>query len=430
MPFETFAENHKRIAIIGGGITGLSAAHLLAKDHAVVLFESDRRLGGHAMTVTAGKRGDQPVDMGFIVFNKVNYPNLTRLFEKLDVPVAKSEMSFGCSVGGGRLEYGLRDLGSLFCQARNVVDPRYLRMLRDMWKFHKSAGDYLQDGMTLRDLLAAMGTGRWFSDYYITPFTGAIWSTPVAGILDFPALPMIQFFTNHGLMGVWDQHQWYTVQGGSVEYVRRLSADLARQGVELRTGAPVKSVRRAGGGVMLRAEGAEWEMFDEVIFATHSDDALALLEDPTATERQALSAILYQPNEAVLHADASVMPRAKKAWSSWNYVEPAGPRPDKVALTYWMNSLQPIPQDDPLFVTLNPTMPINPALVHHVQTFRHPVFDLGALAAQTTLRGINGQNATWFAGAWMRNGFHEDGFVSALDVVNGMRARAEVREAA
>ena len=430
MPFETFAEPPRRIAVIGGGISGLAAAHLLAQDHAVVLFEAEKRLGGHAHTVMAGKRGDQAVDMGFIVFNRVNYPNLSRLFDKLEVPVADSAMSFGVSIGGGWLEYGLESLDTLLAKRRNLLRPAFGRMVLDILRFNAKAEAALVPGMALRDLLAAVGTSDWFREYYITPFSGAIWSTPVQGILDFPAAPLVQFFKNHGLLGVNGQHQWETVQGGSVEYVRRLAGALEQHGVELRVGAPVAGVRRTLSGAMIRAQGGEWEVFDEVVFACHSDQALALLADASQEERQALSAIRYQRNDAVLHSDARLMPKSKRAWSSWNYVEAAGTRPEKIALTYWMNSLQPIPLDDPLFVTLNPVVPVDPRLVMEERTFHHPVFDLGAMAAQARLRAMNGDRATWFAGAWMRSGFHEDGFLSALDVVAGMQERVRMRAAA
>ena len=431
MPFETFAEPPRRIAVIGGGISGLAAAHLLGQDHAVVVFEAEKRLGGHACTVMAGKRGDQPVDMGFIVFNRVNYPNLTRLFDKLEVPVADSTMSFGVSIGGGWLEYGLASVGALLAKRTNLLRLDYGRMLLDSLRFNGRAEQALCPGMTLRDLLAAVGTSDWFRDYYITPFSGAIWSTPVQGILDFPAHPLVQFFKNHGLMAVKGQHQWETVKGRSVEYVRRLAGTLERHGVELRVGASVAGVRRADHGVMIRAEGGEWEVFDEVVFACHSDQALALLADASPEERQSLAAIRYQRNDAVLHSDAGLMPRAKRAWSSWNYVEAAGARPEKIALTYWMNSLQPIPLDHPMFVTLNPVAPEDPRLVpEEERTFQHPVFDRGAMAAQARLWARNGDRATWFAGAWMRNGFHEDGVVSAMDVVAAMQARVKLREAA
>ncbi len=430
MPFETFSAPSRRIAVIGGGISGMAAAHLLAPDNAVVLFEAGARLGGHAHTVMAGKRGDQPVDMGFIVFNRVNYPLLTALFEKLDVPVAESDMSFACSIQGGKIEYGLRNLNALFAQRRNIVSPGYLQMLSDIMRFHRHADKVLTPGMTLGEMLATMRMSDAFRDHYITPFTGAIWSTPSSGILDFPAEALIRFFKNHGLMGVWKHHQWYTVKGGSIEYVRRLEADLLRHGVEIRVSAPIAVVQRVPQGAMVRAEGGEWELFDEVVLATHSDDALRLLSDATPSERAALSAIRYQPNQAILHADPSMMPKSRRTWASWNYTEPAGPRPERIDLTYWMNSLQPIPQDDPLFVTLNPNRPIADHLIHQVRTFHHPVYDNAALAAQDTLRAMNGQSATWFCGAYMKNGFHEDGFASAADVAAALRARQLQREAA
>lgn len=430
MPFETTSPQPRRIAIIGGGISGLAAAHLLAPDHAVVLFEAAPQLGGHAMTVLAGKAADQPVDMGFIVFNRVTYPRLSALFDRLGVPVVESDMSFGCSIQGGALEYGLRNLDALLARRRNLVNPRYLRMIADILRFHAQAERIVAKDMTLSDLLDRMRMSDAFRDHYITPFSGAIWSTPAHQILDFPAETLIRFFRNHGLLGVFRHHQWYTVRGGSVEYIRRLSADLTRQGVDLRLASPVAGVRRVGSGAMVRAVGGEWEAFDEVILATHSDDSLRLLSDATPAERAALSAVRYQPNTAVLHADASQMPRSRRAWSSWNYAEPAGPRPERIDLTYWMNALQPIPQEDPLFVTLNPNRPIREELIYASRSFRHPVFDRAALQAQESIAAMNGQSSTWFCGAWMKNGFHECGFASAEDVVLGLRARALQREAA
>lgn len=424
MPFDPLSVPPRRIAIVGGGISGLAAAWMLAPFASVVLYEAEPRLGGHARTVVAGKRGDQPVDTGFIVFNHATYPGLTALFQDLDVPTVPSDMSFGASIQGGWLEYALATPDSLFAQRRNLARPRFLAMLRDILRFNaKAEALAADDSLTLRDLLAQLGTGDWFRDHYIAPFSGAIWSTPCAGMLDFPAQALVRFFRNHGLMGLTGQHQWYTVQGGSVEYVRRLQARLARQGVDLRPGTPVMGVRREATGVLVRARGGAWELFDEIIFATHSDDTLRLLSDPTPDESRLLSAIRYQPNQAVLHSDPSVMPRRRKVWSSWNYVEPEGPRADRIDLTYWMNRLQPIPQDDPLFVTLNGTQPIRDALIHDVTTFRHPVYDRAALRAQTEIVRINGLNRTWFAGAWMRNGFHEDGFASAATVAAALQDR-------
>lgn len=402
----------------------MSAAHMLADTNHVVLYEAEPRLGGHARTVMAGKRGDQPVDTGFIVFNHVNYPHLVKLFEKLDVPTAKSTMSFGASLDGGRIEYALASLDTLFAQRKNLLNPKFIGMIRDILRFNKNAVRVAQPGMTIRDLLAALGTGDYFRDYYITPFSGAIWSTPTKGILDFPADAMIRFFDNHRLLHTEGQHQWFTVQGGSVQYVQRLQSALTRQGVDLRLGSPIAGVRRQDGMVHVRAHGAEWESFDEVIFATHSDDALSLLSDPSAAERAALGAVRYQPNEAVLHCDDSLMPRLRKTWSSWAYVEPKGGPGERIDLTYWMNSLQPIPQDDPHFVTLNSNRAIRQECIYDSVTFRHPVYDAAAFGAQGVIRMMNGTANTWFCGAWMKNGFHEDGIGSAVDVVEAMRHRS------
>ena len=428
MPFETLGQAPRRIAVIGGGISGMAAAHLLADRHSVVLLEADPRLGGHARTVLAGKRKDQPVDTGFIVFNRVNYPHLVRLFEKLGVPTAESTMSFGASIRGGALEYGLASVDTIFAQRKNAFSPRFLQMLSDILHFNRNAEAVANDpAMTIRDLLDRLGTGAWFRDHYITPFSGAIWSTPTAGILDFPAEPLVRFFRNHALLDVNGQHQWYTVKGGSVEYVRRLQSALTAQGVDIRTGTPVAGVRREAGSVLVRATGGEWELFDEVIFATHSDTTLKLLSDATPPEAGALSAIRFQPNEAVLHSDATLMPKSRKVWSSWSYVEPKTGPGDRIDLTYWMNTLQPIPQDDPLFVTLNTDRPIREDLIHDVNTFHHPVFDVAAFAAQDRLRAMNGSRNTWFCGAWMKNGFHEDGFASAVDVVQALTERHAFR---
>jgi predicted NAD/FAD-binding protein len=431
MPFETAAPQPRRIAVIGGGISGMAAAHLLSRGNAVVLYEAEPRLGGHARTVVAGKRGDQPVDTGFIVYNRVNYPNLVRLFAELDVPVTESSMTFAASIDGGRIEYGLHDLNRIFTQRRNALRPRYLRMMLDILKFNAQARVAAADpSMTIGELLQRLGTGDWFRDYYILPLSGAIWSTPTAGILQFPAHALIRFFENHALMSYSGQHQWYTVQGGSVEYVRRLSDAMVRAGVDIRTGAPVAAVTREAGAVQVRAHGGTWEVFDDVVFGTHSDDTLAMLADASPEETATLGAVRYQPNEAVLHADPALMPKRRACWASWNYTEAPGKTSDRIDLTYWMNSLQPIPLDDPMFVTLNATRRIREDLIHDVVTFRHPVYDHAALAAQSAIRATNGTRNTWFCGAWMRNGFHEDGFASAVDVVNGMKARPVRAEAA
>lgn len=411
-----------RVAIVGGGISGLGAAQMLGKTHKVTVFEAEPRLGGHARTKMAGKNGDQPVDTGFIVFNYANYPYMATLFDELNVPVVKSNMSFGASINGGELEYALTSLDALFAQRKNAFSPAFLGMVRDILRFNKNAARVAQDeSLSLQNFLDELGTGAWFRDHYLLPLSGAIWSTPVEKIMDFPAYAMIRFFENHALLNATGQHQWYTVDGGSIQYVQRLEASLRAAGVDLRLGAAVQSVRRAAGKVFVRAWGGEEEEFDHIICATHSDDTLRLLSDATAQEQKNLGAIAYQPNDIVLHADESIMPANKKTWASWVYTEDRGAKSDRIDLTYWMNSLQPIPKDDPHFVTLNTKRTIREDLIYDQVTLRHPVYDLGAIAAQKEIGRFNGDLNTWFCGAWMKNGFHEDGLSSAVDVVRALR---------
>lgn len=426
MPFETPTLYPRRIAVIGGGIAGMSAAWLLAPGNRVTLIEAAPRLGGHARTVMAGKRGDQPVDTGFIVFNHANYPNLTAMFEGLGVETVKSNMSFGASFDGGACEYNLNSFDQLFASRRNLADPRFLRMLSDIVRFNKRATAVANDpAMTIGDLMDRLRMGRWFRERYLQPFSGAIWSTPKEQIMRFPAQAMVRFFENHALLGYQGQHQWYTVKGGSVEYVGKLTQDMKARGVDIRCGAPVAAVRRLAVGAEVKLRGGDWERFDEVVFATHSDETLAMLADASDEERAALGAVGYQDNHAVLHADPMVMPKRRKCWASWTYTEHDPADRERISLSYWMNSLQPIPQDDLHIVTLNATRPIREELIYDSHTFRHPVFDLAAFAAQDHIRAFNGSRSSWFCGAWMRNGFHEDGFASAVDVVKAMAARAQ-----
>ena len=411
----------QKIAIIGGGISGMGAAYKLSKHTQVTLFEAEPRLGGHARTKMAGKRGDQPVDTGFIVFNYANYPHMATLFDELNVPVTKSNMSFGASIDGGRLEYGLANLDALFAQRMNALNPKFLGMVRDILRFNKNAVGLAQDrSLTTAQFLEKLGTGDWFRDYYLLPLSGAIWSTPTQKIMDFPAHAMIQFFENHALLNTTGQHQWYTVDGGSIEYVRRLETAMLGRGVDVLLKTPVQSVRRVAGGVEIKAQGGDWEAFDQVIFGTHSDDTLSLLSDPSEAECDALGAIAYQANEITLHADESIMPKRRQTWSSWVYTEDKKTAGDQIDLTYWMNSLQNIPMDDPHFVTLNTQRTIREDLIYDQVTLRHPVYDLAALAAQEKVHAMNGSNNTWFTGAWLRHGFHEDGLDSAVNVANAI----------
>lgn len=414
----------RKVAIIGGGISGLSAAYYLAASHDVTLYEAAPRLGGHARTVLAGRNGDQPVDTGFIVFNYATYPYLTRLFRDLDVPVIKSEMSFCASIDNGRIEYGLNSLSAITAQKRNLCRPQYYKMIADILRFGREAEAAAKDDtMTIGELVKELGLGRWFRDNYLLPMCGAIWSTPVTDVDAFPAKSLISFFRNHALLAGTGQHQWWTVKGGSIEYVRRLEAALKARGCTIHTGAPIEQVARAEPGVSLVVQGQGAQLFDEVVFACHSDQALKILgHSATAAETSALGSIRYQTNSAVLHCDESQMPRRRSCWSSWAYRSQNG----GLGVTYWMNRLQNIPECDPLFVTLNPTRPIPETKIYDQVEFSHPVFDQAALQAQRYLQSMQGQNNTWFAGAYNRHGFHEDGIASAMRIVRMMNSQTPV----
>ncbi len=409
----------QRIAVVGGGISGLSAALALHGNARVTLFEAERRLGGHARTVLAGRRGDRPVDTGFIVFNHATYPHLGRLFRELEVPIERSEMSFGVCIDDGRIEYALRGVRALFAQPRNALSPAFLGMLRDIVRFNRGAEAAVAEQQTVADLVDALGLGDGFRRLYLRPFCGAIWSTPEAEVDAIPAMLLVRFFRNHGLLGLTGQHQWWTVRGGSRGYVDRLSRRLEAGGVSIRTGDPVRSVTRGGAGVQVATRRAEPEGFDQVVLACHSDQALRLLVRPSEAERRLLGAIRYRANRAVLHADPGQMPRRRACWSSW-ICRSGGRYRDGIGVTYWMNRLQNLPDDDPLFVTLNPATPLPEERVYDETEFRHPVFDAGAIGAQEGITAIQGENRTWFAGAWLRNGFHEDGIASAMRVARGM----------
>lgn len=419
MPFDLSRGAPQKIAIVGGGISGMASAWALSQFHHVTLYEAENRIGGHARTVVAGRNGDQPVDTGFIVFNYANYPHLTGLFRDLDVPVERSDMSFGVSLEGGRLEYALRSGNALFGQRSNLLRPGFHAMIRDVMRFNAQA-DQVAAGrpdLTIDTLVTEMGLGQRFRDHYLFPICGAIWSTPTTGIGSFPAEALIRFMRNHALMSVGGQHQWWTVTGGSTSYVSRLVAGLAARGVTLRPATPVRSIRRTNQGVLLRAEGTEETAYDHVILASHADQALAMLSDATPEETSALSAVRFQDNRTVLHRDTRLMPKRRRCWSSWVYrTEAAAEKERAVGITYWMNRLQNIPEDDPLFVTLNPQADIPEDMIYDEVNFRHPVFDHAALKAQARIASLQGVNNTWFAGAWLRNGFHEDGFASAMRI--------------
>jgi predicted NAD/FAD-binding protein len=414
--------SRQRIAVVGAGIAGLSAAWLLRAQHDVTLFEAEPRLGGHADTQTVMVDGVQvAVDMGFIVLNDRNYPNLSALFDLLGVPTQQSGMSFSASIGGGRLEYGGATLGQLFSQRSNLVRPRFWRMLRDIRRFYREAPALLTGDaeLTLGAYLERGGYSDGFVRDHILPMGGAIWSASLADMRQFPARNFVRFFQNHGLLTISDRPQWRTVTGGSRVYVQRVAEDVRRSG-QIRLGSPVRRVTRDARGVHLRLDDGALLGFDQAVLACHADQALAMLDPPTAPERAVLGAVRCADNLAVLHSDPSLMPRRRGVWSAWNYLSDTEAEDSPVSLTYWMNLLQNLSTSTPLLVTLNPRRMPAPGLVHATRSYRHPQFDAAAAAAQLALPGIQGADRLWFAGAWTGWGFHEDGIASAVRVAQGM----------
>ena len=415
-----------RIAVIGSGIAGLGAAWALSKRHEVVLFEKAPRPGGHAHTVDVYHDGARiAVDTGFIVYNEINYPNLVRLFARLGVPTQASDMSFGVSLAGGRLEWAGDSIGALFAQKRNIFRPSHHAMWMDILRFNRQAPIDLAagalEGLTLGAYLERRRLGAAFRDRYLLPMAAAIWSTPDTGMLEFPANAFISFFDNHRLLAGFDTLTWRTVTGGSRTYVARLLEDFAG---ELRLNCAVARVERHEGHVTVVADGAP-ERFDHAVLASHADETLALLADADGREAELLGSIRYTANRAVLHRDESLMPRRRKVWSSWNYLgDSGGAQAKAVSLTYWMNRLQGIDPRAPLFVTLNPAR--EPAADKTFGTFRyeHPRFDMTAQAAQRAIGAVQGIRRTWFCGAWRGFGFHEDGLSSGLEVAARLGAPA------
>lgn len=411
-----------KIAIIGSGISGLGLAYLLHPHHEITVYEKNNMLGGHSRTVDVKTpAGNVPVDTGFIVFNDRNYPLLNGLFSHLNVPIAKSDMSFGVNINDGWLEYGTQHLSNVFAQKRNVLRPEFWRMVANILRFNKQAKRYLEQdsSISLGQCLQELGMGQWFRDYYLLAMGGAIWSTPLVQMLDFPAHTFIRFFDNHGLLTVNEQPQWHTVVGGSKEYVARLSAPFKDR---IKLGCGAQNVVRHEDFVEVHDTMGGIEMYDNVVFACHSDQAMTLLETPTHNEKETIGSVRYQPNEMVLHSDVSFMPKRKAAWASWVYLSQA--RKDQnpsVSLSYWMNNLQPLETDIPMIVTLNPGHEPDPELVYDRYQFEHPIFDGPAIAAQSRLDEIQGEHRTWYAGAWQSYGFHEDGLLSAVKVAEKLR---------
>ncbi|PPR11046.1 MAG: hypothetical protein CFH41_01146 [Alphaproteobacteria bacterium MarineAlpha11_Bin1] len=414
-----------KIAIVGSGISGLSAAYLLDGMHDVTIFEKSRHFGGHTRTVLIRPEGaseDIPVDTGFIVFNYRNYPLLAQLFAELNVPVQKSDMSFGLTVDEGWLEYGTPKFWNVFAQKRNLARPAYWRMMSDVVRFFRQSPNFLtrETDFTLGDCLDELSMGAWFRRYFLVPMGSAIWSCPPETMMEFPAATFIRFFKNHGLLTLSNQPQWYTVTGGAREYVRRLKdafSGCIRPSGAVRIERPATEV----GQCFVTAEDGSRNAFDKVVLACHADQALALLDTPTEREREILSVFKFQKNRTVLHGDPSFMPRRRNAWSSWAYImEHRNRNTPDVTMSYWMNRLQSLDYRFPLFETLNPIRSADPELVYDEFEFEHPIFDKAAIDAQGLIQEIQGMRGTWYCGAWQRYGFHEDGVWSALRVASGL----------
>ena len=401
----------QRIAVVGSGVSGLSAAWLLSQSHDVVLYEADNRIGGHANTVDVPGTG--PVDTGFIVYNEKNYPNFTAMMAHLGVESIKSQMSFSASLDQGNFEYCGEGLTGLLAQKRNAFRPRFWALFRDLLRFYREAPEVLDrpdlQKLTLDEYLRAQRYSQSFVDDHLLPLAAAIWSSSASDIRSYPLLAFVRFFQSHNLLQIWERPNWRTVKGGSRSYVQAL---LSQFRGEVRIATPVARIRRDASGVTIVDNKGHADRFDQVLIASHADQALGMLESPSQAERDLLGAFGYTVNTAVLHADKRFMPRRRRVWSCWNYIavdqaESAHP----LCVSYWMNRLQSLPGRD-LFVTLNP--PRDPE--HEIARFEytHPLFDSRAIHAQDNLWQLQGQNRTWYAGAHFGRGFHEDGLQSGL----------------
>ena len=413
----------RKVAVIGSGISGLSAAWLLSRTCHVTLFEADGRAGGHSNTADVTIGGETiPVDTGFIVYNERNYPNLTALFSYLGVETQESEMSFSASLDNGAFEYGGSNIATLLAQKSNMLRFSFWRMLFDIFRFYRHAPALAKsehaDSLTLGDYLDARGYSRRFVEDHILPMGAAIWSTTPEQMRGYPLAAFTRFFESHGLLTLVDRPQWRTVTGGSRSYVTRMLEQISGP---VRLNTPVDRILRDADGVRLMIDGAE-EHFDSVVVATHGDQALKLLGDAGTQEQEILSAFRYTINEAYLHSDERMMPAHRKVWSSWNYLERRAGGNTSLCVTYWMNRLQAIDERFPMFVTLNPAE--EPQNVHARYTYAHPLFDRAAIEAQRNLWRIQGEGNVWYAGAHFGSGFHEDGLQSGLaaaEAISGIR---------
>ncbi len=424
----------QRVAVIGSGIAGLSAAHHLNQHVDLSLFEAGSYFGGHTHTVdvalpTAQGTVTHGVDTGFLVYNQRTYPGLIGLFESLNIRTAASDMSFSVQARwddtGKVLEWNGANLNSVFAQRSNLLRPRFWGLLSDIMRFNQLATDLAKSAQAdalaqpLQQFLDEHRFGTAFRQGYLLPMLGCIWSCPTTQMLQFPVATMVRFCDNHGLLQVNNRPPWFTVAGGAKHYVQAITEPI----IDKRLNTPVLGIARDEQGVQVRtAQGVEH--FDHVVLATHADQSLALLERPSNDEQALLGAIRFQANRAVLHTDTRVMPKRRLAWAAWNYQRTQDDSENaRVCLHYWLNRLQPLPFKQDVIVSLNPTSAIDPTTILGSYDYDHPVFDLPAIAAQSKLPRLQGQHRTWYAGAWMRYGFHEDGYQAGLAVAKGLLAQ-------
>jgi predicted NAD/FAD-binding protein len=416
------------LAIVGTGIAGMGLAHLVQKDYEITLFEKNDYVGGHTNTVFV-EEGERrvPIDTGFMVFNQVTYPHILRLFRQLEVPMKKTDMSFAVRHTPSDLEYSGTGLNGLFRQRRNLINLGFIRMLLSIDRFNSDAIEILKDPRydqwTISDLVEARGYGEDFFHKYLIPMSSAVWSTPPDKMRLFPAKTLLRFFHNHGFLGLHTQHQWYTIEGGSEAYKQRLIAPFRDR---IRLDQKIQSISQQDDGrICIQHQNGTRESFDKVVLACHADEALKLLVKPLPLQRELLSAFSYQENTTVLHSDESVMPRLRSVWSAWNYRIDADERGDIQPTTiYWMNRLQGASDKVNYFVSLNEPGTIDPSKVHRHITYHHPLFDSDAIEAQKRLHELNeSQDPFYFCGSYFRYGFHEDAFMSAVNLARALLGR-------
>ena len=406
------------IAVIGSGISGLSSAYFLSEKYQVKLYEKNDYLGGHSNTVKINYLGNQiAVDTGFIVFNHQTYPNLIKFFDLLNVKSKKSNMSFAVKIINPSIEYAGINLSSIFAQKKNIFNINFLKMLFDILKFNKKAQQILNldfpPSYSIKNLLDDLNLGDYFCKYYLLPMASAIWSSTIDKILEYPALSFIRFFKNHGLLTISSQPQWYTVDGGSIQYVEKIRRKISEVSLQ---DPVIKVYKNSDHKLVVKSIKSE-QIFDYVVFATHSDQVLEVLDCGTDQQKNILSKFLYQKNIAILHNDSSLMPKSKKAWASWVYSSVNGSEKNELSVTYWMNNLQDIDHNYPLFVTLNPNQEIKKEHIFGIYEYHHPIFDSSAIESQNEINNIQGQNNIYFCGAYQKYGFHEDGLTSAINVI-------------